>query len=97
VHIRPNTYVKNVIKSESEQQLIVTFSNGEKITINHLIAATGFKYSIDKLDFLHSIAHLISRDFKDYPRVNMNFESNIAGLHFAGPSVSYSHGPTYKF
>ncbi|MEH6937517.1 NAD(P)-binding domain-containing protein [Bacillus sp. JJ664] len=88
------------IKQISDEDLLISLSNGLEKTVNHVIAATGFRINIEKAPFFdQELISMIEReeDYKQFPKLNDSFESSIPGLYFAGPLSSHSHGPTFRF
>jgi hypothetical protein len=81
-------------------QARIELSNGEERVVDHLLIATGFRINLDRLQFLNdSLREEIAREEEEqqFPLLNENFESSVAGLYFAGPLASHSHGPTFRF
>lgn len=88
------------IKQISDEELLISLSNGLEKTVNHVIAATGFRINLEKAPFFdQELITLIERedDYKQFPKLSDSFESSIPGLYFAGPLSSHSHGPTFRF
>ncbi|WP_127529362.1 NAD(P)-binding domain-containing protein [Paenibacillus kobensis] len=93
-----NTSVKHLTIVDEKIQL--QLSDGQQITVDHVIVASGFKLDLEKLSFLHhSLKEKIYREegHAEFPKLNHHFESSIRGLYFAGPLSSHSHGPTFRF
>lgn len=93
-----NTSVEHV--SAIGEKVHLKLSNGTLVNANHVIVASGFKISIEKLTFIDpKMRSSIMREEvdSDFPKLNHHFESNIRGLYFAGPLSAYSHGPTFRF
>jgi thioredoxin reductase len=67
------------------------------LLVDHIIAATGFENDVRRLPFLPTgILNLM--DLIGYsPRLSLQFESSISGLHFAGPIAAASFGPVMRF
>jgi cation diffusion facilitator CzcD-associated flavoprotein CzcO len=67
------------------------------IEADHVIAATGYRVDIERLDF-------ISRSLRDkicniggMPTLSRNFECSVAGMYFAGLAAAGSFGPLMRF
>jgi thioredoxin reductase len=73
--------------------------NGSVSTIaaDHVIAATGYKVDIRRLDFLHSSLRSSVRSVDGSPRLSLHFESSIRGLYFIGTTSANSFGPMLRF
>jgi pyruvate/2-oxoglutarate dehydrogenase complex dihydrolipoamide dehydrogenase (E3) component len=67
------------------------------LTVDHVIAATGFHVDIQRLPFLH--ADLLSqvRRIEDAPMLSRFFESSVPGLYFIGITAANSFGPLLRF
>jgi thioredoxin reductase len=67
------------------------------ITVDHVIAGTGFRVDISRLSFLSEGLHasIAQRDL--FPVVNRAGKSNIPGLYFAGAHTAVSLGPGMRF
>lgn len=67
------------------------------VSVDHVIAATGYAIDVSRLPFLgRDIVErlkLIGRA----PRLSAHFESSIPGLYFAGPITAPSFGPVMRF
>jgi thioredoxin reductase len=82
------------------EKLLVTVTGPqgeEDVEVDHLVAGTGYKVDLDRLDFLDEpIRRQISR-VQGTPRLSRFFESSVPGLYFVGPSAANSFGPLLRF
>jgi cation diffusion facilitator CzcD-associated flavoprotein CzcO len=68
-----------------------------EITVDHLIAGTGFAVDVDRLPFLdRALAAEVFR-IERAPILSPYFESSARGLYFVGPSSTMSFGPLFRF
>lgn len=68
-----------------------------EITVDHLIAGTGFTVDVDRLAYLdRALAAEIYR-IERAPMLTPYFESSARGLYFVGPSSTLSFGPLFRF
>jgi hypothetical protein len=68
-----------------------------EITVDHLIAGTGFSIDVDRLPFLdQALAAEVFR-IERAPILSPHFESSARGLYFVGPSAMMSFGPLFRF
>jgi thioredoxin reductase len=68
-----------------------------KITADHVIAATGFKVDVDRIDFLDTgLRERIDR-VDGFPRLSRQFEASVPGLYFVGLASANSFGPMVRF
>jgi thioredoxin reductase len=80
-------------------QLQVAKSDGttETLRFDHIIAATGYKIDLSRLNFLDPRILKQIRLVESAPVLSMNYESSIPGLHFVGPASANSFGPVTRF
>jgi cation diffusion facilitator CzcD-associated flavoprotein CzcO len=65
---------------------------------DHIIAGTGFKVDIDRLDYLApSLRQSVVREAGGIPSLNSNFETSIPGLFIVGAASSPVFGPIMRF
>ena len=65
--------------------------------VDHVIAATGYKASLERLPFLDSDLRRSVQVAGDYPVLSRRFESSVPGLHFVGLLAAGSFGPLMRF
>jgi len=69
----------------------------QEILTDHVIAATGYKVNMERLQFLsseiRSQLHLVNGS----PVLSTSFESSIPGLYFVGLTAANSFGPVMRF
>jgi len=70
---------------------------GKEIITEHVIAATGYKVSIDRLQFLSEEIRAQIQTNEGSPVLSRRFESTVAGLYFAGLASANSFGPVMRF
>ncbi len=64
---------------------------------DHIITATGYRYSLKHMDFLDQGLRNSLEMTADMPRIDKNFMSSLADLYFIGPSTEVFFGPPMKF
>jgi thioredoxin reductase len=64
---------------------------------DHVIAATGYRTSVDRLDLLDTSLRAAVRREDDSPLLSRRFESTVPGLYFIGVSSANSFGPVMRF
>jgi NADPH-dependent 2,4-dienoyl-CoA reductase/sulfur reductase-like enzyme len=69
----------------------------EALHVDHVIAATGFRTDIRRLDFLSAPLREEIADFEHTPVLSRYFESSVPGLYFIGPAAAVSFGPMMRF
>jgi thioredoxin reductase len=67
------------------------------VEVDFVIAGTGYDANVSRLKFLDpKILDCIHR-IERAPTLNINFESSVPGLHFAGPLSFMCFGPLFRF
>src|SRR5271170_441609 len=67
------------------------------ILTEHVIAATGYKVDLDRLQFVSSEIRSQLKAVNGAPVLSSTFESSIPGLYFAGIAAANSFGPVMRF
>lgn len=83
----------------NEVNLELTDASGSRRTVSadHVIAATGYKVDLDRLQFLSQDIRADIRRVASAPALSSNFESSIPGLYFVGTSAANTFGPLMRF
>ncbi len=68
-----------------------------ELVTEHVIAATGYKVDLDRLQFLSPEIRSKIEAINRTPVLASNFESSVPGLYFAGVSATNSFGPVMRF
>jgi cation diffusion facilitator CzcD-associated flavoprotein CzcO len=70
---------------------------GREIEADHVIAATGYRTDLGRLQFLPQPIRSGLRTLAGSPVVGRDYESSVAGLYFVGPAVAPTFGPVMRF
>jgi len=70
---------------------------GKELVTGHLIAATGYKVNLERLQFLSADIRSKVDVVNGAPVLSSSFESSITGLYFAGVAAANSFGPVMRF
>jgi FAD-dependent urate hydroxylase len=70
---------------------------GGDMTADHVIAATGYRTDLARLQFLDDRLRSGLRTVAATPAVGRDYQSSAAGLYFIGPVVAPSFGPVMRF
>jgi cation diffusion facilitator CzcD-associated flavoprotein CzcO len=72
---------------------------GERVavTADHVIAATGYRFSLDSIDFLDPELRSRIAAVDGAPTLSPTFESSIRGLYFVGIGATPTFGPVMRF
>jgi len=69
----------------------------QEIPADHVIAATGFKVDVERLQFLDQKIRSKIDTVESTPILSSTFESSVPGLFFVGVSAANSFGPLMRF
>jgi thioredoxin reductase len=68
-----------------------------EIVTEHVIAATGYKVDLERLEFLSPELRSSVKALGGTPILNSKFESSVPGLYFTGIAAANSFGPVMRF
>ena len=68
-----------------------------EVVAEHVIAATGYKVEITRLQFLSEAVRGTLRVIGGAPVLSSSFESTVPGLYFVGTSAANTFGPVMRF
>lgn len=72
----------------------------EELRADRVIAATGFKIDLDRLDYLDpGLSAAIVREGRDAsaPRLDRHYQTSVPGLHIVGAASAPTFGPVMRF
>jgi hypothetical protein len=80
-----------------QAQLQLTDGAGNKriVTSDHVIAATGYKVDLRRLDFIECGLLSEIRSVDHTPVLSSNFESSVSGLYFVGSAAANTFVPCF--
>jgi thioredoxin reductase len=78
-------------------QLTDNTGNQKTLTVDHIIAATGYKVDLRRLAFMDSDLQSGVQAVEYTPVLSSNFESSVPGLYFVGVSAANTFGPLLRF
>ncbi len=86
-----------VLEARRDGDRIVLTVDGNSRRVDHVLLATGYRISVDKMHILDpQLRSRIARQ-GDSPVLSGGFKSSVAGLHFIGASAVASFGPLLRF
>jgi thioredoxin reductase len=85
------------VDSGARLGLKISDGNTSEITVDHVLAATGYRTDLDRLTFLDPGLRAMVRTLANTPEVSPDFQSSVAGLYFIGPAVAPTFGPVMRF
>ncbi|MEN3329927.1 MAG: FAD-dependent urate hydroxylase [Acidobacteriota bacterium] len=96
VHVRPRTEVVECIENNGEVN--VTLSNGETITCDQVVLATGYKVNITRLPILSAGNILDQLETRNgFPVLDEHFQTSIKGLFITSMPATQDFGPFFAF
>lgn len=100
VHARKTlgTHVRQVRQRDAMVELQLEGAAGERtVSVDHVIAGTGFRVDINRLNFLSPALRAQIGTEAGWPRLSANFEASVPGMYFVGLSSAASFGPMTRF
>jgi thioredoxin reductase len=85
--------------SQGQLKLIFVKNDGtkQKLTTDHVIAATGYKVDLRCLPYLSDEIRSQIKSIEHSPVLSSRFQSSVTGLYFVGPASASSFGPIMRF
>ena len=78
-------------------RLMDNAGGAQTLTVDHVIAATGYRVDLRRLRFLNSELRAGIQTVEQTPVLSANFESSVPGLYFVGTSSANTFGPLMRF
>ena len=84
---------------DDKVRLQLRYADGKELSIeaDHLIAATGYRVEMERLQFLSREIRSRVRTVGGSPLLSSKFESSVPGLYFAGLAAANTFGPLMRF
>jgi Predicted flavoprotein involved in K+ transport len=97
VKLWPKTRVERCCELPSED-LAVWMDNGEKITVDHIVLATGYKVEFTQVPFLRGPKILAKLSIRDgFPELDERFQSSVPGMFITSMPATQLFGPFFGF
>ena len=86
-------------EKDGRVRLVLENSEGRKeIATDHVIAGTGFKIDVDRLDYLvPELRQEIAREGEHAPLLSSHWETSVPGLFIVGVASAPTFGPVMRF
>lgn len=99
VEAQLSTQLENAVPEFGRLRVTVLGPQGrQELLTDHIIAGTGFKVDIDKLEYLDpALRQSIVRESGGIPALTSKFETSVAGLFIVGVASSPVFGPIMRF
>jgi len=94
-----NCYVEDVAVKDGQVHIQLRKKDGgsDSVVADHVIAGTGFRVSISKLQLLDESLRTEIKSAEDTPVLSRSFESSVRGLYFTGLAAANCFGPPFRF
>src|SRR6185312_8034974 len=91
--------VLNAEVRHGQALLHVSLRDGQLLHVQteHVIAATGYQFSVERLPFLSPQLKSRLRTVRQAPELSPYFESSVPGLYFTGLASGMTFGPAMRF
>jgi cation diffusion facilitator CzcD-associated flavoprotein CzcO len=85
-------------EQSTDGALAARLSDGVKLTVDHVVLATGYRVDIGNITFLGRETLLDAMQLIDgYPALDPEFQTSIPGLYVAGLAATRDFGPFFGF
>ena len=93
------TRLKQVRVQDRQLHLLLGRADGSEqaLVVDHVVAATGYRVSLERLKFLDAGLRAELNSVNDTPILSRDFEASVPGLYFVGPASANSFGPVARF
>ena len=86
-----------ILEAQRDGNRIVLTVDGSSRRVDHVLLATGYRVSVDKMQVLDPQLRSRVARHGDFPLLSAGFELSVEGLHFVGASAVASFGPLLRF
>jgi hypothetical protein len=86
-------------RREGDKVLLTVGSAGKQsdVIVDHVLAATGYRVDLSRLEFLAPEIRCEVRTVGGYPSLSSSFESSVPGLYFTSLAAAATFGPVMRF
>jgi hypothetical protein len=95
LHRWPGTQVVETVPT-AENELRVALSNGERLTVDHVVFASGYQAELTLVPYLAPVVGQIEQA-NGFPLLDESFGTSLTGLYITGFSASQDFGPFFGF
>ena len=92
----PRTAVAEAVEDRRSGELTVTLSNAERLAVNRVVFATGYRSDVSRVPYLAGVLDGI-RHRDGYPDLDEDFETSLPGLYMTGFVATRDFGPFFGF
>jgi FAD-dependent urate hydroxylase len=86
-------------RREGDKALLTVASpmGQSEIAVDHVLAATGYRVDVEKLDFVEPGLRRQLRTVAGFPDLSASFESSVPGMFFTSLAAAATFGPLMRF
>jgi FAD-dependent urate hydroxylase len=95
-HRWPEAWVLDVLEGPGDGEVTVTLSTGDRLVVDHILYATGYKASVGDVPYLSGVMDKV-QTAEGCPVLDESFQSSCSGLYFTGFSATRDFGPFFGF
>lgn len=96
IHRWPGTEVAEAAVADDGESLQVRLSNSERLTVDRVVFATGYRADLRRVPYLDRLSGLLQLA-DGFPVLNESFETSLPGLYVTGFSATRDFGPFFGF
>ncbi|HYJ68383.1 MAG TPA: NAD(P)-binding domain-containing protein [Nocardioidaceae bacterium] len=96
IHRWPGTEVVKATASGSGHELQVLLSNAERLTVDRVVFASGYRAALTRIPYLETLVGDIEQS-DGFPVLDESFGTSIAGLYMTGFTATQDFGPFFGF
>lgn len=97
IEVLTGHHVRKAAPDGSGVQLLLDGPRQSNLTVDHVIAGTGYRIDLQRLGFLPGDVRAKIATVNGYPDVSRVGESSVPGLYFVGAPAAVSNGPSTRF
>jgi cation diffusion facilitator CzcD-associated flavoprotein CzcO len=84
------------VRVDADESLEVALSNGERLTVDHVVFASGYRCDLTRVPYLEHLAGAIEQA-DGFPVLDESFATSVPGLYITGFSATQDFGPFFGF
>jgi thioredoxin reductase len=91
--------IESATAEDGKVRLVIRVADGaqRELVTDHVVAATGYRPDVRRLEFLSEGLRGAVRTHEGMPVVSGSFETSVPGLYVIGPPAVNSFGPLMRF
>lgn len=82
---------------EDGGKAVLTVAGRSELTVDHVVAATGYRVDLDRISYLSAGVRARLRSVGGFPHLSPSFETSVPGLYIVGMAAAETFGPLMRF